>query len=80
MQNIADAAALQAYADRLCFESMQESDYVDITTAGMPGHNIGDTVAVQIGELAGIFREVEWTLSMAKGASMRHKLQRMVIT
>lgn len=80
VQNIADAAALQAYADRLCFESMQESEYVDITTAGMPDHNIGDTVALQLGELAGIYRETEWQLSMTTGAVMRHKLQRLVLT
>lgn len=80
MQNIADAAALQAYADRLCFESMQESEYITVTTAGMPDHGIGDTVAVQLGELAGIYRETEWELSMTTGASMHHKLQRLVLT
>lgn len=59
---------------------MQENEYIDITTAGMPNHQIGDTVAVQIGELSGIYREIEWQLTMTTGASMRHKLQRLVFT
>lgn len=79
VNNIASEEELQAYVNRLRDESMQTSEYVDIQTANMPGHNVGDVIALVHSEIQGIFREISWQITMEAGAYMTHKLQRVVI-
>lgn len=79
VDNIASENELQAYVNRIRDESMQMSEYVDIQTANMPGHEVYNVIALVMPEITGIFREVSWTLTMQVGAYMQHKLQRVVI-
>lgn len=79
VDNIASESALQEYAEKICNESMQTSEQVTITTANFPDHNPGDTIAVSVGDLEGVFRETGYSMSLTTGAAMTHNLQRMVI-
>lgn len=79
VDNIASVEELQAYVNKIRDEAMQTSEYVNIETAIMPTHGVGDIVAVSYEDMQGIFREVSWTLTMKSGQSMSHKLQRVVI-
>lgn len=79
IDNIASQTALQEYADRIRFESMMSAETLAITTASMPGHGIGDTVAVVHHEFGGIYRETGWKLTLGVGQLMQHNLQRKVI-
>lgn len=79
VDNIASAAELQTYADRLRDEAMQLSEYIDVESGVQPGHNIGDTVALVGLEREGVYRELSWSFSLAAGSVMRHKLEKQVI-
>lgn len=79
IKNIADQDTLQAYADNLRNESMLSSETLTIYTANMPGHGIGDTVAVQHPKISGVYREIGWSLTLAPGQLMQHDLQRKVL-
>lgn len=70
---------LQAYANRLRDEAMQTGEYVAIGSPVYPDHGVADTVALEMPELHGLFRETRWEISMQAGARMRHTLERMVI-
>lgn len=70
-------AALQAYADRLRNQSLQETEEVEFFTAPVPDHNAFDTVALGNGGLTGIYTETEWRLQLSPGASMYHKARRV---
>lgn len=79
VDNIASEDELQAYINRIRDEAMQTSEYADIQTANMPGHEVFDVIALTHPKLIGIFREVSWTLTMQVGAYMTHQLQRVVV-
>lgn len=79
VDHIASVEGLQDYVNKIRDESMQTSEYVNIETALMPAHGIGDVVAVAHSDMQGVFREVEWTLPMQVGQYMTHKLQRVVM-
>lgn len=78
VRNIASQAALQDYVNRLRLDSMMSSETLSISTANMPGHGIGDTVAVVHPEINGIYRETGWRLSLGAGKLMTHTLERRV--
>lgn len=77
VENIPSQAALQAYADRLRDKSLQENEDVEFFTAPVPEHNAFDTVAIDNGDIAGIYTETEWRLQLAPGNSMYHKARRI---
>lgn len=79
VNNIASEEELQNYANKLRDESLQTSEYVEIQTAILPEHQVGDTVALALKDIQGIFREKAWSISMQAGGLMAHTLQRMVI-
>lgn len=79
VSNIASEDELQKYVDRLRDESMQTSQFVGIQTAAEPGHQVGDTVALAIEGMQGLFRETAWSFSLRTGEYMTHTLQRMVM-
>ena len=79
VDSIADQAALQAYADRLCKQSMLQGEVTTISTAIDGGHGCGDVTAVNRDDLSGVFEEVGWTIDLAAGESMSHKLKRVII-
>ena len=79
VNNIPSQDALQAYADRLKYQSMQETETVEFTTAAIPTHETYDVVALQNGSLAGIYAETGWRLPMTAGASMVHQARRVIM-
>lgn len=79
VDNIADQAELQAYAERLKSDSMFSTEEVSIATANVPGHGIGDVVAVRHPQFDGIYRETGWSLTLGIGNLMTHDLQRRVL-
>lgn len=79
VDNIASQAALDDYAQRLCAASMLTSEVATIYTANLPGHGVYDTIALNHPDLDGIFQEVAWSLILAPGQTMLHKLRRSIL-
>ena len=79
VDNIASQAELEVYANRLRSDSMFSSETLTIYTANVPGHGIGDVVAVRHPRAAGIYREIGWSLTLGIGSLMAHNLQRKVL-
>ena len=79
VDNIASQAALDEYVQRRCMESMLASEVATISTANLPGHGVNDTVALVHPDIEGIFQEVSWSLILAPGQTMLHKLRRAVM-
>lgn len=79
VDNIASQDELDAYAQRLCFDSMLSSEVVDVKTALMPGHGVLDTIAIKHPKIQGIFQELAWSLTLGPGQAMTHKLRRVII-
>ena len=79
VDNIADADALQTYANRLRDRGMEALETVTISTAIQPGHGVGDVIAIEDDVLPGIYRESGWSFSLAAGSWMSHKLERAVL-
>lgn len=77
VDNIPSQAALQDYAERLRNQSMQETETVEFYTALSPDHAAYDVIALNNGELAGIYTETEWRLPMSPSARMTHKARRL---
>lgn len=78
VDNVPSQAALQEIANRLKYQSMQETETVTFGTAAIPEHETFDTVALANGELAGIYAETGWTLPLSPGASMSHAARRVI--
>ena len=79
VNNVADQAALQAYADRLRNESMLSGETIRVTTALQPGFGVADVTAIRYGELSAVCVEHAWTMELAPGGAMTHELERVVI-
>ena len=72
--------ALDATVARLAFEASQIYQIVDLSTATMPHHDVGDVLEV-VHVPAGIsarFTEHTWSLPLKVGASMSHRIRRVV--
>lgn len=79
VDNIASQSALQSYANKLRDRGMEAAETVQITTAIVPDHQVGDTVALTDAEVAGLYRESGWSFSMEAGSQMTHTLERTVL-
>lgn len=78
MDNIASQDALQAYVERLRFESQLADETVTFTTANVPSHGYKDIVALEHERLSGIYQETEWTMQLAYNGQMTHKAKRII--
>ena len=78
VDNTPDLAALQDTADRLRSESMQTSERIEITTAPQPDHEANETLLVQVGELAGVYRETGFEFELSPGGQMKHRAVRVI--
>lgn len=79
VDNIANQAALDDYAQRLCNNSIFQSEVVTIETAITTGHGINDIVAIDHPLISGIFKETAWSMSLGIDGSMSHTLQRVIM-
>jgi hypothetical protein len=80
VDNIASQAALQDYANRVCFESMLSSEVVTVKTPIEPGHGIGDIVALNHPQIQGICEETAWRMNIKAGEYMTHELKKVIFT
>ena len=79
LDNIASQEALQAYVDRLRFESQLAEEKISFTTANLPTHSNADTIALEHERLRGIYQETDWTMQLAYSGRMTHKAKRILI-
>lgn len=79
VDNIPSQSALQLYADKLKYQSLQETESIEFYTAISPEHAVNDVVALDNGDIAGIYYETEWRLPMSADAYMTHKARRIYI-
>lgn len=77
VDNIPSQDALQEYADRLKYQSLQETETVEFMTAIVPTHETYDVVALENGDMAGIYTETEWWFNVTAGGSMTHKARKV---
>lgn len=78
VDNVPDLETLQERADNLRIKSLQTTQEVEFTTALMPGHETYDTVALDNGEITGIYTETEWRATMDAAGLMVHKGKRVI--
>lgn len=79
VEQIADQAALQVYADRLRDESLLGTRLVSFYTPAEPGHGVGDIIGIARDELTGVYEETGWSITMEAGELMAHTARRTVI-
>ena len=77
VDNVPDQATLQAKADEMMRKSKYRTETVEFTTAIAPGHKTFDTLAIDNGEITGLYRETEWRMELAAGGYMTHKAERV---
>ena len=78
--DIADQESLDAYVERLAFESSQIYGRVKFNTAIMPFHSYSNVLRI-VNKKLGIndkYAEVNWSMSLQAGASMSHEVRRVV--
>lgn len=78
VNNTASQEDLQAYADRLCSDSLYTGDKVAVQTALLPGYGVQDVVALHYGDQSGIYLESAWSMQLQVGGTMSHTLERVV--
>ena len=78
VKNIASQQELQLYAERLVADSMLTGETVTVQTALLPGYGVGDTVALQYGDVFSVCRERAWTMQLGVGGKMTHTLEKVV--
>lgn len=78
LDNIASQAALQAYADKMRFESQLATETITYTTANTPTHGYADVVALEHERLQGVYQETEWTINCGYNGQMQHKARRIL--
>lgn len=79
VNNIADLASLQAYADRLRDDSMIGGETVKVVTALQPGFGAADVTALRYKDLSAVCVEHAWTMDLRPGGAMQHTLERVVV-
>lgn len=78
--DIADQESLDAYVERLAFESSQIYGRVRFQTAIMPFHSYSNVLRI-INSKLGIndkYSEVSWKMNLEAGASMEHEVRKVV--
>lgn len=78
VDNIPSAEALQKYADKLKYKSYETTETVVFRTAVMPEHETFDIIALELGEMVGIYAETEWTIPINSSGTMTHKAVRLI--
>lgn len=79
VDSIPSQTALQNYANKLKYQSMQATEVSEFETAIMPDHETYDVVALENGDMRGIYTEIEWNLIVGAGENMKHKARRITV-
>ena len=79
VDNIASQAELQAYADRLCNESLLTGETISVQTALLGGYGVADIVALRYGDLSDLCVEHGYSMELKPGGTMTHNLERVVV-
>lgn len=79
VENIASKEALQTFVDNIRNESLLSTEVINFSTAINPRHQINDVVALDNGEIEGIYEEIGWSITMAPGRLMQHTARRIII-
>lgn len=75
---IASQEDLDAYVAKKAFDAMQIEQTVEITTALMPDHGVGEVIFIEHPEITGAFEEIAWSMELKAGGAMTHTLRRIV--
>jgi hypothetical protein len=80
IDDIADPATLDAYTQRIAFESSQVFGKLKFKTALMPFHEYADVLYVRYAPLKvnHKFSETAWSMKLEAGAEMEHEVRRVV--
>lgn len=78
IDNIASQAALQDKADELRMKSMLSTEEVTFYTAINPEHSVFNVVALDNGNLTGLFSETSWTMPLSAASMMTHSARRVL--
>ena len=78
VDNVPDLDTLQERADNLRIKSLQTTQEVEFSTALVPGHETFDTIAIDSGEITGIYTETEWRATMDAAGIMTHRAKRVI--
>jgi hypothetical protein len=70
---------LQKYANRMLSESKQTNEKLEFRTAIDPTHTPYETVLVQVGNVAGIYRETGFEITLAPNGQMSHIAERVMM-
>lgn len=79
LNNTPSQEELQKYADNLKAKSRQTNEVIEFLTAIDPTHESYDTVLVQVGSAAGIYREIGYEITMSSAGQMKHTAERVII-
>lgn len=79
VDNIASQNELQNYINNIRNQSMYSTETVTVKTAVMPGHGMGDVIALTHPSIQGLFEESAWYITMAAGQTMTHKMKRVIV-
>lgn len=79
VNNIADQAELQAYADTLRNNSMISGETIGITTGLLPDYGVADVVGLIYDGLTDVCIDKAWDMTLDVGGEMTHTLERVVV-
>lgn len=79
LNNTPSQDELQKYADNLRAKSRQTNEVIEFVTATDPTHESYDTVLVQVGAVAGIYREIGYEITLSASGQMKHTAERVII-
>ena len=78
VDNTPDLAALQDTANRMKSESLETTERIEITTAPQPDHTANETLLVQVGGIAGVYRETGFEIDLSPTGQMKHRATRVI--
>lgn len=78
VNNIADQAALNAYAEKLRNDSMISGETITVTTGLRFGFGVDDVVGIHYGDLTAIGIERGFEMRLEVGGRMTHRIERVV--
>lgn len=79
VDNISSQEELQAYANRLVYESITTGEQIQVETALLPGYGVSDVIALHYGDIVALTVEHSWSMSLDTGGRMIHTLEKVVL-